>query len=102
MSVIGGKNLFNSKTIAFVAIMGALGTLAGAISLYFTIGPGTALDFSHIGTYIVAIGAGPILGAITGAIVGILPAFRFGNVALIPGKLLTGFTVGIIYFSLKK
>ncbi len=99
---MGGKKILNTKAIAFVALMGALGTIAFAISQYFAIGPGVALDFSHIGTYIVAIGAGPILGAITGAIVGILPAFRFANIALIPGKVLTGFTVGFLYFYFQK
>jgi hypothetical protein len=102
MSLSEGSLLSSSKAIAFVAIMGALGSLLAILSTYFVIGPNTALDFSHIGTYIVAIGGGPILGAICGAIVGIVPAFRFSNVALIPGKILTGFTVGFLYYSLKK
>ena len=92
----------SSKAVAFVAIMGALGSLLAFFSTYFVIGPNTALDFSHIATYIVAIGGGPILGAICGAIVGIVPAFRFFNVGLVPGKILTGFTVGFLYIMLKK
>ena len=102
MSLAIDKKLLSTKAIAFVALMGALGSIAAAISLYFVIGPGVALDFAHLGTFIVAIGAGPILGAIVGAIVGIIPAFYFANVALIPGKLLTGFTVGFLYFYFKK
>lgn len=102
MSLTGDKKLLSTKAIAFVAMMGALGSLFAILSTYFVIGPNTALDFAHIGTYIVAIGGGAILGAITGAIVGIVPSFRFANPALIPGKLLTGFTVGFLYHSLKK
>lgn len=57
---------------------------------------------SHVGTYLVAIPGGPILGAIAGALVGIIPAFRFANALFIPGKIMTGFTVGLIAFLFKR
>jgi len=95
------EEILNSKSIAFLSVMSALGVVLAFLSLYtLPIGPGVAIDLSHVGTYIVALSGGPILGTITGAIVGLIPAFRFANPALIPGKVLTGFSVGFIYYIL--
>ncbi len=97
------KSYFNSKSIAFLSVMSALGVVLAFLSVYtLPIGPGVAIDLSHVGTYIVALSGGPILGSIAGAIVGLIPAFRFANPALIPGKILTGFSVGFIYFILNE
>lgn len=98
------NKLLNSKTVAFTAIISALGAILSISSFAIPLGPNLALDLSHIGTYIVAIGGGPILGAIAGALVGIIPSMspNIANVALIPGKMLTGFSVGIIYMLLKR
>ena len=93
------EKVINSKSIAFVAIMSALGTLLALFSVYLVpiAGPQVALDLSHIGTYIVALSGGPILGLLTGAIVGFLPSYRFANPAIMPGKMMTGIFVGLIY-----
>ena len=62
-----------------------------------------AFDFSHVGTLIVALYSGPLLGGMTGAIVGLAPYYRFGveggfgpvlGLLIIPGKSLTGITAG--------
>ncbi|MHA1271556.1 MAG: hypothetical protein ACTSPY_17315 [Candidatus Helarchaeota archaeon] len=93
------EKIINSKSIAFVSIMSALGTLLALISVYLVpiVGNQVALDLSHIGTYIVALSGGPLLGLITGAIVGFLPSYRFANPAIIPGKMMTGLFVGLIF-----
>ncbi len=96
------KKIFNSKSVAFMGIMSALGVVLSLSVFAIPISAGVALDLSHIGTYLVAIGGGPILGAIAGAIVGILPAFNFVNVGLIIGKAMTGFTVGALYFGFSR
>lgn len=86
-----------SKPIAFVGIMSALGTVL--VLMGFVVGnilPQVATDLSHVAVYIVAVGGGPFLGAVTGALVGIIPAFRFNNVMLVPGKMMTGITVGVL------
>lgn len=96
---LSSDKLLNSKTIAFMSIMSALGVVLAFLSVYsLPIGPGVAVDLSHIGTYIVALSGGPIMGSIAAAIAGLIPAFRFANPAIIPGKMLTGFTVGFLYY----
>ncbi|OLS12479.1 MAG: hypothetical protein RBG13Loki_3900 [Promethearchaeota archaeon CR_4] len=97
------KAYLNSKSVAFVGVMGALSAVLSFLSLpMFKISAGVSIDFSHIGTFIVAIGGGAILGAIGGAVAAVIPAFFFANPAFIPGKLLTGFCVGAIYALLRK
>ncbi len=99
----GKRGYLNSKSVAFVGIMGALSAVLSFLSLpMFQIAAGVSIDFSHIGTFIVAIGGGAILGAIGGAVAAVVPAFFFANPAFIPGKLLTGFCVGAIYSLFKK
>ncbi|GAB4316862.1 MAG: hypothetical protein Kow0069_19370 [Promethearchaeota archaeon] len=92
---------FNSRTTAFVGLMGALGLVLSYLSNYLqiSVGPGqtVSLDLSHVGTFVVAVAAGPLLGMVTGAIVGLLPAFNYANPALVPGKMLTGFAVGYLF-----
>ncbi len=99
----GKKGYLNSKSVAFVGVMGALSAVLSFLSLpMFQIAAGVSIDFSHIGTFIIAIGGGAILGAIGGAVAAVIPAFFFANPAFIPGKLLTGFCVGAIYSLIKK
>ncbi len=99
----GPQKTFKSKAVAYVAMMSALGTILGFISMLLVpFGPNIALDLSHVGTYLVALPGGPILGLIAGALVGVIPGFRFANAALIPGKMMTGVTVGLIAFLFKK
>lgn len=96
----------SSRTIAFVALMGALGNVMFVVSqTIFKTGP-IALDLSHIGTFIAAVYGGPLIGLITGVIVGIGPGLYFGYlggslgllglIGLPVGKALTGLTVGYL------
>jgi riboflavin transporter FmnP len=98
----------NSKTLAFIAMMGALGNVLFLFSYHAGKIPwveGVAIDLSLIGTLIVAINAGPIEGLFTGLLVGILPGVYFGPlgngswlglIGLPIGKALTGFTTGLL------
>ena len=57
----------NSKHIAFIALMGALGNILFLTSsLLVPIVPGVSLDLSHIPTFIAAIYGGPLIGFLTG------------------------------------
>ena len=103
----------NSKEIAFIATMSALGLTLSALSLNIapilsSVGQGgAALDLSHIATFIAAIFGGPYVGALVGFIGGIYAGYYFGYVlgslgllSLIGvpfGKALTGLTAGFIY-----
>lgn len=97
----------DSKTIAFLTIMGALGNVLFLISNYLgPISKGVALDFSHIATFISALYGGPLAGFVTGLFVGVLPGIFFGPlgsgswlglIGLPIGKSLTGLTAGLFY-----
>jgi len=108
----------NSKEIAFIATMSALGLTLSALSL--NIAPilnsvggqgGAALDLSHIATFIAAVFGGPYIGALVGFIGGIYAGYYFGYVlgslgllSLIGvpfGKALTGLTAGFLYNKLR-
>ena len=91
-----------SKSIAFVSIMSALGVVFAAMTPFLAIMPGVNVDLSHIGTYIVSLAGGPIFGAFSGAIGGIIPAATFANALVIPGKIMTGVTVGFIALVLRR
>jgi len=97
----------NSKHIAFIALMGALGNILFLTSsLLVPIVPGVSLDLSHIPTFIAAIYGGPIVGFLTGLLLGILPGVQYGPlspsgnwlalIALPIGKSLTGITAGLL------
>jgi riboflavin transporter FmnP len=97
----------DSKTISFIAMMGALGNVLFIISFY--LGPitqGVALDLSLVATFIAALYGGPSLGFITGLLVGVFPGIFFGPlgngswlglIGLPIGKSLTGLTAGLLY-----
>jgi len=97
----------DSKTIAFITMMGALGNVLFLISYYLgPIAKGVALDFSLIPTFISALYGGPIAGFVTGLFAGVLPGIFFGPlgsgswlglIALPVGKSLTGLTAGLFY-----
>jgi hypothetical protein len=100
------ENFRNPRTIAFIALMGALGNVMFVVSqTIFKNGP-IALDLSHIGTFIAAVYGGPLMGLITGVIVGIGPGLYFGYlggslgllglIGLPVGKAMTGLTVGYL------
>ncbi len=64
-----------------------------------------ALDISHLTTFIAAMYGGPAVGAITGAVGGLVAAFQFGfsqgnivtGIGLPVGKALTGLTAGYVF-----
>jgi riboflavin transporter FmnP len=69
----------NSKTIAFISLMGTLGNLLFIISNYIgQRAPGVSIDLSHIPTFIASLYGGPLLGFLTGMFVGILPGIQYG------------------------
>jgi len=97
----------NSKGIAFMALMGALGNVLFLISYHIgPITPGVNLDLSHITVFIAALYGGPLVGFLTGLFAGIFPGIYFGPLGLgswlglicLPiGKALTGFIAGLFY-----
>jgi len=97
----------NSKTIAFITMMGVLGNVLFLISYYLgPIAKGVALDFSLVATFISALYGGPLTGFVTGLFVGVLPGIYFGPlgsgswlglIGLPIGKSLTGLTAGLFY-----
>lgn len=109
----GGLRLnLNSKTIAFISLMGTLGNLLFIVSNYLgQIAPGVSIDLSHIPTFIASLYGGPLLGFLTGMFVGILPGIQYGPLSpygfwlaiiLLPiGKSLTGLTAGLICKALR-
>lgn len=98
--------LGNSRKIVFVALMVALGNVMFVISKTVFTTSQIALDLSHIGTFIAAVYGGPLIGLITGFMVGIGPGLYFGYlggslgilglIGLPAGKALTGLTVGYL------
>lgn len=101
----------DSKTIAFIAVMGALGNILFLFTYYVgPIIPGeVALDLALMPVFIAAFYGGPFLGFLTGLFAGILPGIYFGPLGLgswvglicLPvGKALTGFIAGLLSKSL--
>lgn len=97
-----------SKTIAFIALLGALGNILFGLSNYLgPLVPGVSIDLSHIPTFIAAFYGGPVIGFMTGIIVGVFPGIQYGPlspfgswIALIGlpiGKSLTGLTAGLLH-----
>jgi len=102
----------NSKTIAFIALMGALGNILFIISYHLgPIIPGAVtIDLSHVPTFIAAIYGGPLIGLLTSLIVGIFPGIYYGPfgqgswlglIGLPVGKALAGLTAGLLYKALR-
>jgi thiamine transporter ThiT len=87
----------DTKGIMFIAIMASLGNVLSFVTMQLTplvpnipLGPvsvSIALDISHLTTFIAAIYGGPVIGAITGAIGGLVAAFQFG---FSQGNIVTG------------
>jgi len=94
------------RQVAFVASMGALGNVLALLTVSIpTPVSQVALDLSHVATLIVALYSGPVLGGITGALVSVVPFYRFGvtgwfgpavGFLIIPLKSLTGITAGVL------
>jgi len=98
----------DSKGIAFIALMGALGNILFLISNYvMPIIPGeVSLDLALIPVFIAAVYGGPLVGFLTGLFAGIFPGIYYGPLGLgswlgligLPlGKALTGFIAGSLY-----
>jgi hypothetical protein len=96
----------NARRIAFIALMGSLGNAMFVVSQTIFKTGQIALDLSHIGTFVAALYGGPLVGLITGLIVGIGPGLYFGYlggslgllglIGLPVGKAMTGVTVGYL------
>ncbi len=92
----------NPKSLAFIALMGAIGNVLSGISIYTSpiipsiplgvISISLALDMSHLATFISALVGGPIIGAATGFVGGAIAAYQFG---FSQGNLITGFGLPI-------
>ena len=108
----------DAKQISFIAIMSSLGIVISIITL--NLGPislavggqaGSALDLSHIATFVAAIFGGPVVGATVGFLGGIYAGAYFGYVrgtlgllsliGLPIGKAMTGLLAGFLYKRLK-
>lgn len=98
----------DSKGVAFMAMMGALGNILFLISYYAgPIIPGeVALDLALLTVFIAAFFGGPKVGFLTGLFAGIFPGIYFGPlgvgswlglICLPAGKALTGLTAGLFY-----
>jgi riboflavin transporter FmnP len=95
-----------SRQVAFVASMGALGNVLALLTVSIpTPISQVAPDLSHVATLVAALYSGPLLGGITGALVSIVPFYRFGVTGwfgplvgffIIPLKSLTGITAGFL------
>lgn len=108
------QHLRSSKSLIFIAIMGALGNVISFVSIAVSpmvssvpLGPisfSLALDLSHITTFIAALFGGPVTGGLTGMIGGLIAAYQFGfsqgnfvtGFGLPLGKALTGVTAGLV------
>jgi hypothetical protein len=105
------NTLGNSRRVIFVALMAALGNVMFIVSQTIFKTSQIALDLSHIGTLIAAVYGGPLIGLLTGFMVGIGPGLYFGYfggslgllgvIGLPIGKALTGLTVGYLARILK-
>ena len=104
----------DSKTLAFTALMGALGNIIFLVSSNLPIAPGVTLDFSLIPVFIAGIYGGPLAGFLSGLFAGIGPGISYGPlspfgswlalIGLPAGKALSGLTSGLLYkiFDLNK
>ena len=99
-----------TKTIALVAIMGALGNLLAFFTIAPTISSQIGLDFSNLPVLIVGLAAGPVAASATGFIAGITPSIFFGFVggslgflgfSTSIGKALFGLFAGFLFRSLR-
>ena len=96
----------DSKKIAFVAIMAALGNILFLLSYHIVpLAQGIAFDLSLVTTFIAALFGGPLVGLVTGLFAGFMPGIYFGPLGMgswlgligLPiGKGLTGLTCGVL------
>jgi LytS/YehU family sensor histidine kinase len=105
-----GSVTLNSKAIALMASMGALGNVLAAITIVPTIVQQVALDFSALPVLIMGVFGGPIFGGLTGVIAGVLPSIFFGFIggglgflgfSNCVGKAIHGVVVGLLARTLR-
>ena len=96
----------NSKTIAFVITMAALGNVLSFIPIGLSRVGQVGFDLSLVTTFVVAFYGGPFLGLLTGFAGGIAAGVQFGPlgwlswlglIGLPVGKSLTGFASGALF-----
>jgi LytS/YehU family sensor histidine kinase len=102
--------MIDSRTLAFVIYMGALGNALATITIAPTMVQQVALDFSALPVLIAGVFGGALLGGLTGIIAGVLPSIFFGFVggqlgflgfSASVGKAIHGFVVGMLTRTLK-
>jgi LytS/YehU family sensor histidine kinase len=90
--------------------MGALGNVLAVVTIAPTMVKQVALDFSAIPVLIAGVFGGPLLGALTGIVAGILPSLYFGFIggqlgllgfSASVGKAIHGYAVGLLTQKLK-
>ncbi len=95
----------STKHLSFALAMSAVGNVLAAITIAPTMIQQVALDFSSLPVFIAAVFGGPIVGALTGFLAGILPSAFFGFIGgqlgllgfgTSVGKALSGFSVGLL------
>ncbi len=106
-----GRYAVKTNRISFIIIMIALGNMLSIVStLISLLHPQLAIDLSHIATVLTALLLGPTAGFVVGFFSALVPYYRFGvtglmgpvlGLAILPGKGLTGLTIGLIKRRLK-
>lgn len=95
----------STKDLSFALAMSAVGNVLAAITIAPTMIQQVALDFSSLPVFIAAVFGGPVVGALTGFLAGILPSAFFGFIGgqlgllgfgTSVGKALSGFSVGLL------
>jgi uncharacterized membrane protein len=95
----------STKDLSFALTMGAVGNVLALITIAPTMVQQVALDFSSLPVYIAAVFGGPLVGALTGFLAGILPSafygFIGGQLGILGfgtslGKAISGFSVGVL------
>ena len=93
------------RDLTFAVSMGAVGNVLAAITIAPTMFRQVALDFSSLPVFIGAVFGGPVVGALTGFLAGILPSAFFGFIGgqlgilgfgTSVGKAISGFSVAVL------
>ena len=96
----------NSRMIAFVITMVALGNVLSFIPIGLSRVGQVGFDLSHVTTFVVAFYGGPFLGFLTGLAGGLAAGVQFGPlgwlswlgfIGLPVGKSLTGLAAGVLF-----
>lgn len=94
----------DSRSLAFIVFMAALGNVLGFLTIAPTLVQQVALDFSLLPVFIAAFYGGPLLGGITGLLAGVVPSIWFGplgslgplGVSVSIGKFIVGVAAGLL------